>query len=396
MPSRASAGAATVNVVMAPSPRRLQAAVICTPGLEFVSRGELEALGLKPKPAGSGTVEFAASHRQLYAANVWLRSATRVVVRLATFRATDFRRLQEGASEIDWSPWLADGTAPRFRISANHSKLYHTQAIAQRLHQVVRPPSTGEREQLFVVRIERNTVTISVDASGDALHHRPWRTELGVAPIRTTMAAGLLLATGWDTSTNLCDPFCGSGAIPIEAALLAGHRPPGGDRTFAFMDWPSFEPGTWASVKGEVVAARRPIDAQIHAADRDGDAVAMARANAERAGVADDISFETRVVSHLPALPGPGSVVTNPPYGRRVGDGRLDGLFQRFGAVVRERLADWDLALVCADPKLAAKADGRLRRVARFRHGGLKVELLARPAVPATTPAEVDHAPQHS
>ncbi|MEL7157832.1 MAG: class I SAM-dependent RNA methyltransferase [Actinomycetota bacterium] len=381
---------------MAPSPRRLPAAVICTPGLEFVTRRELEALGLKPKPAGTGTIEIAASPRQLYAANVWLRSATRVVVRLATFRATDFRRLQEGAAEIDWAPWMADGVAPRFRISCNQSKLYHTQAIAQRLHQVVAPPSTGEPEHLFVVRIERNTVTISVDASGDALHHRPWRTELGAAPLRTSMAAALLLAAGWDGTTNLCDPFCGSGTIPIEAALLAANRPPGGERSFAFMDWPSFEPGTWASVRGEVTAAARPLQAAIHAADRDGSVVAMARANAERAGVADEVSFAERVVSHLPALPGPGTVATNPPYGRRVGDGRLDGLYQRFGAVVRERLPEWELAMVCADPKLAAKADGRLRRAARFRHGGLKVELLARPAVPATATTEADHAPQHS
>ncbi len=381
---------------MASPPRRLPAAVICTPGLEFVCRDELIALGLKPKPAGRGTLEVAATPRQLYAANVWLRTATRVVVRLATFRATDFRRLQDGADAIDWSPWLADGIAPRFRISTNDSKLYHTQAIAQRLHQVVGPPSIGEPEQLVVVRIERNTVTISVDSSGEPLHHRPWRTDLGEAPLRTTMAASLLLAAGWDRTTGLCDPFCGSGVIPIEAALLAGNRPPGGDRGFAFHQWPSFETGTWASVRGEISAAATPIETPIHGSDRDADVVAMARANAERAGVADAVTFADRVVSHLPALPPPGLVVTNPPYGRRVGDGRLDGLYQRFGSVVRERLPEWGLAMVCTDAKLAAKADGRLERVARFKHGGLKVELRTRPAGAPTAPAAADHAPQHS
>ncbi len=382
---RRSTGNGTLRLTMNPKRTPFNAAVICTPGLEFVTGAELERLGLRPKPAGPGTLSVAMTARSLYAANVWLRTATRVVVRLATFRSTDFRHLQERAAEIDWTPWLAEGVAPRFRITATDSKLYHTQAVAQRLHQVVGPPSIGEPEQLFVVRIDRNTVTISVDASGEPLHHRPWRTDLGPAPLRTTMAAALLLGVGWDGTTGLCDPFCGGGTIPIEGALLAAGLPPGGDRSFGFQDWPSFEPGTWASVRGEVEARRTPAtdpgtEVAIHASDRDPDAVAAARANAERAGVSDLLKIDQRVVSHLPALGDRGLVATNPPYGRRVGDGALDGLYRRFGAVVRERLPAWDLALVCADRRLAARADRDLVRKARFRHGGLKVELLARTA----------------
>lgn len=376
-----------------PGPRRggrYDAAAICTPGLEFICRQELTALGCKPKPAGPGTLEFSATARQLYAANVWLRSASRVVVRLARFRSTDFAHLQDRLSQLDWSPWLADGMAPRFRVSANDSKLYHTQAIAQRFHQVVGAPSIGEPEQLFVVRVERNTVAISVDASGEALHRRPWRTELGPAPLRTTMAAALLIGSGWDGSTPLLDPFCGSGTIPIEAALLARNAPPGGDRPFAFQQWPSYEPGTWASVAGEIASKRVESETPIYASDRDGDVIAAAKANAERAQVADDIEFTTRVVSHLPALPGPGLVATNPPYGRRMGEAKLDALYRRLGAVVRERCDGWDLALVCPDPKLAGKADGRLSRVAKFRHGGLPVEMLHRGPIEASQPGSAN------
>lgn len=358
--------------------QRYEAAAICTPGLEFVCRRELTALGCKPKPAGPGTLEFSATARQLYAANVWLRTASRVVVRLARFRSTDFAHLQDRLGKLDWSPWLADGIAPRFRVSANDSKLYHTQAIAQRFHQVVGAPSIGEPEQLFIVRLERNTVTISVDASGEALHRRPWRTELGSAPLRTTMAAAMLIASDWDGTTPLLDPFCGSGTIPIEGALLARQAPPGGDRSFAFQQWPSYEPGTWASVAGEIASRRTTECCPIYASDRDGEVIQAAKANAVRAGVGDDIEFSTMVVSHLPARPGPGLVATNPPYGRRMGAAKLDGLYRRLGAVVRERCEGWSLALVCPDPKLAAKADGRLTRVARFRHGGLPVELLGR------------------
>ena len=369
-------------------PHRL--AVVCTPGLEAWCRQELVDLGLKPKPAGPGTFEADATTRQLYAANLWLRTAARVVMRVATFRATDFARLQAGAAEVDWSPWLAEGTAPRFRISSNDSKLYHTDAIAQRLHQVVGAPSLGEPEQLFIVRIERNTVTISADASGDALHHRPWRMELSAAPLRTSMAAAGLAAAGWRGETSLLDPFCGAGTIPIEAALVASGLPPGGRRPFAFHTWPSFEAGTWASVVAGIPAEPRPLPdgVTISGSDRDADLVRAAEANAERAGVADRVRFTTTVVSQLKARPGPGLVLTNPPFGRRLGDQRLDGLYRRLGIVANQRLAEWDLALVCPERRLAHLADGRLVTQARFRHGGLPVELLYRPASGAAEAAE--------
>lgn len=369
-----------------PTATRYRAAAICTPGLELACRRELVELGCRPKPAGPGTIEFDATTRQLYAANTWLRTAARVLVRAATFRSTDLAHLERRAAEIDWSQWCAEDVAPTFRVTTNDSKLYHTGAIAERLHRVAGPPSTGEPEQLFVVRIERNTVTVSVDASGQALHHRPWRTELGDAPLRPTMAAAMLIATGWEGTTPLLDPFCGCGTIAIEAALLARRLPPGGDRTFAFQHWADFQPGTWASVTGEVAAGGDVADVPpIMASDRDAAAVSAARANAERAGVAADIELAARVVSHLRARTDAGLVATNPPYGKRVGGGDLRGLYRRFGAVVRERLPRWSLAMISSDRSLAALADRRLDRVARFRHGGLAVELLFRPAPAAVT-----------
>ena len=368
---------------------RYRAAAVCTPGLEPVCADELRALGCRPKRAGPGLLEFGATARQLYSANVWLRTASRVIVRIGTFRATDFAHLQEHAAKIDWKRWVPEGHAPRFRISSNNSKLYHTKAIAQRLHQVGLPPSIGEPEQLFIVRVERNNVTISVDSSGQALHKRPWRTELGEAPLRTTMAAAMVLLSGWDAETPLIDPFCGSGVIGIEAALYAGGRPPGGEREFAFHSWSDFEPGSWASVVGgiESTSDRRTggndqaRPAIIRLSDRDREVVAMAERNAERAQVSDRIEFEARVVSHLKALPGSGMVVTNPPYGKRVGRSELSGLYGRLGAVARERLPGFGLTVLTPDARLAKAADGRLRSAARFRHGGLPVEVFQRPPV---------------
>lgn len=379
--------------------QRLDAAAICTPGLESFVEDELRDLGMKPKKGAHGVVSFRATTRQLYAANVWLRTASRVLVRLATFRATDFAHLQMRASEVDWAPWIGDDVAPEFRVTSHKSKLYHTEGIAQRLHKTVGPPSRGEPVQPFVVRFEKDLCTISVDTGGTPLNHRGWRRDIGIAPIRPTMAAAMLASIGYDGSLPLADPFCGSGTIAIEAALMARRLPPGGSRRFAFQTWPSFDPGTWASVQGEVAAKGDPArTVVIEAADRDTTAVEITTKNAERAGVADVVAVEQRVVSHLEGRTGPGWIATNPPYGKRVGDGDLVPLYKRFGAVLRERRPEWGLVMIANDRALARAADGRLAPAAGFSgsfgHGGLRVQVLSRPgAAPAPSsdrPAETE------
>lgn len=372
---------------------RFDAAAICTPGLEAFVEEELRRLGVKPRPGRSGVVEFTCTTRQLYLSNVWLRTASRVLVRVAKFRATDFAHLQLRAAEVDWTRWIADDLAPEFRVSSSKSRLYHTEAIAERLHKIVGPPSRGEPTQPFVVRFDRDLCTISVDTGGTPLNHRGWRLDLGVAPIRPTMAAAVLAAAGFDGSLPLLDPFCGSGTIAIEAALIARNLPPGGARRFAFQMWPDFDRGTWASVKGEAEANARTIEPgslTIEASDRDTMAVDATSANAERAGVADLVQIEQRVVSHLPARSGPGLVVTNPPYGKRVGDGELAPLYKRFGAVLRERRPEWSLTMVAADVRLARSADRRLEPLSRFGHGGLKVQVLSRPGSEPTATDPTD------
>lgn len=375
------------------APTRHQAAAICTPGLESILESEMAALGLKPKPGNRGVVEFRANNRQLYAANLWLRTASRVLVRIGSFKATDFDHLQRRAEEVDWASWIADGHAPEFRVTSNKSALYHTSAIAQRLHQVVGPPSIGEPVQPFVIRFDRDIATVSVDSGGVPLSHRAWRTELGVAPLRPTMAAAMLLGSGWDGTTSLIDPFCGCGTIAIEAALLARGRPPGGARQFAFQTWPDFEPGAWASVNGAAKGTDLPDHVKIEAFDRDAAAVAATKSNAERAGVEGNLTIDKRLVSHLTGDDEQGLVVTNPPYGKRVGDGDLLPLYKRFGAVVRERRRQYGLTVVVTDRKLGRALDGRLKPLTRFGHGGLKVSVLNRPG---ETPAPADPDPEAS
>lgn len=376
---------------------------VCPVGAEALTAAELVALGIKPGRADRGGVAFRATNRQLYAANLWLRTSTRVLVRVAAFSASSFAGLEARAAEVEWGQWLAPDTVPVFRVTAISSALYHTDAIAERLERAAgaavgsgnrrtgrAAPGGGDDDaggQMFVVRARNDRFTISVDTSGVPLYKRGWRVDVAKAPLRETLAAALLAAVGWNGSSPLIDPFCGSGTIAIEAALAARNIPPGHQRDFAFFDWPSFAPGTWASVIGAAVEGQRDDEGgavPIVAADRDAGAIAAAQANAERAGVADDIDFRHAAVSDLvaPVSGQRGWVVTNPPYGERLDrSGDLRNLYARFGTVARERLAGWRVAMLVADRHLAAHSGLSLETALRLDNGGIGVELLVTPPI---------------
>jgi putative N6-adenine-specific DNA methylase len=371
-------------------PARHDCLVVCTPGLETVLHGELTALGVRTATPTRGGVAVALTERQLYAVNLWARTATRVLVRIGSFPARTFAELEDGAATLAWHRYLGGDRAPVFRVSASASRLYHSGAIAQRLAAACgRPPGLpGDIDagtgQLVVVRLHRNRCTVSVDSSGAALHRRGWRLATAKAPLRETLAAALLLAAGWDGTTPLVDPFCGSGTIPIEAALLARDLAPGLGRGFAFQHWGGFRPGTWASVMGEARRRARPAaEVALVASDRDEGAVTATRANAERAGVLADVEVSRRTVSDVvpPAGTGPGWLLTNPPYGSRVGGGDLRNLHARLGRVARERLPGWRVGLLVVDPRLAGHTGLALHEALRTTNGGIDVRLLV------TTPA---------
>lgn len=395
---------------------RLHAAAVCAPGLEAVTAAELTALGVAPGRAARGLVPFSTTVRNLYAANLWLRTATRVVVRIATFESRDLDAFAARARGVPWAPWLPPDVPVRFRVTTHACRLTHTTVLAERLARAAgvdpapvetpgEPPVDDDDElppPLVVVRGVHDRFTISVDSSGAPLHRRGWRRAVAKAPLRPTVAAGLLLASGWDPTTPLIDPFCGSGTIAIEAARLARHLPPATERAFAFEAWPDVEPGTWASVRGEARSrALEHAPAPIAASDRDAGAVAAATGNAARAGVTDDLSLRVAPVSDLeppgpraghdegatPELP-PAWLVTNPPWGGRVaGGGDLRNLYARFGTVARERLLGGRLVLLAADPTLAGHTGLRLDELFATDSGGVPVRALTAPLTAPSTGA---------
>jgi putative N6-adenine-specific DNA methylase len=365
---------------------------VCAPGLEALVAAELTARGLKPGRIERGGVPFRATTRGLYAANVWLRTASRVLVRTGRFRATTFADLVRHAEALPWDRYLAPGTPVSWRVSSHRSRLYHTGAIAERLAPIAErlgaPEQPVQPVQPVVVRIVQDLVTISVDSSGEHLHRRGWRLAGAKAPLRETLAAAMVLASGWDGVTSFVDPLCGSGTVAIEAALFAQGLAPGRARRFAFHRWPSFEPGTWASVAGELRAAddgsaTRPAPI-IVAADRDEGAARATRENAERAGVAPRLdvrraSFSETAQSIANTFAGaPGWLVTNPPYGTRVRGGDLRDLYASLGAVAQGPLAAWHVGLLVADRALAGHT--RLDLDTRFvtSNGGIPVTFAAR------------------
>jgi putative N6-adenine-specific DNA methylase len=227
-------------------------------------------------------------------------------------------------------------------------------------------------------------LTVSADSSGALLHRRGYRLAVAKAPLRETVAAAMLLGSGWDPSAPLLDPMCGSGTIAVEGALLARRIAPGlahpraATRRFAFMEWPSFDEHAWrVDVERARALALPAAPAPIAASDRDAGAIAAAAANAERAGVPADIAFDVRALSAVEPPRGPGWLVTNPPYGERVGDrDRLRNLYAQLGNVARRKCDGWMLALLSSDPRLDGQLGIPLTESLRTSNGGIPVRLM--------------------
>lgn len=382
----------------APIPALLSCYATTTPGLEAVLATELAALGHRGEP-DSGGVGFAADRGGLAAALLQLRTASRVVVRLAQFRARTFAELERHGGTVDWTAVVPAGMPVHFRVTSRKSRLYHHDGIAERLERsvaaavpgstAIRAPAEAEsREhdvtmlpevQRFVVRLFRDEVTISADASGALLHRRGWRQEVARAPLRETLAAAMLLAMAWRGELPLFDPLMGSGTIPIEAALLARRIAPGRGRRFAAESWPLLGAASFLAERTRAAAAelaRAPVT--IVGADRDPGATMAAIANAERAGVVLDVSFTRATVSELPPDEGAGLLLSNPPYGVRVGErNALRSLYAALGNVVRDRRPGWRLALLVNDRVLQGQVGMPMREVFRTTNGGIDVRLVA-------------------
>jgi putative N6-adenine-specific DNA methylase len=410
--------------------------VVSAPGLEGVTAREAEALaasarlGVSAGRAGSkapavpveipieipidvqaveGGVEITGPPELAYRANLELRTATRVLARVGEVRAREFAKLRHAIAGLPWEGLIGPDTTIKVSASISRCRLYHTGAIAEtvalgigdRLGRTVRsaakasaPPRAGDAQpagepvQTVLLRGSDDRFMISVDSSGERLHRRGWRQENAAAPLRETLAAGLLALCDWEPSLALVDPMCGAGTIPIEACAQALGIMPGIDRHFAFEDWPLHQGAprkAWdqlrqraAAVSAEKRAANTPPTfAPILGSDRSAPAVDSARRNAERAGVGEALRIDRRELTDARPTAERGLLLINPPYGRRLGDRRtLVRLYREIGLVLRSHFRGWRAGVLVADRGQAESI--RLPIVGSFplSNGGLRVTLL--------------------
>jgi len=355
-------------------------------GLESHPSAEL---GNNPEVEENGGIDFAGTLDDVWRANLQLRTASRILVRLGEFYTITFSELRKKASQLSWESYLEPGQPVSIRVTCHKSRLYHSDGVAERVAGAifdrlkkpspvikVKDETSPERTQLVIVRFHHDFCTISIDSSGELLHRRGYRLETAKAPLRETLAAGLIIASGWDRVSPLIDPFCGSGTIPIEAALIARRTWPGEKRKFAFMNWPGYSPRTL----GKIMVTNKnnlPVDFPLIAAsDRDAGAIQIAQSNASRAGLTDQIQFTCQAVSAIMPPPAKGWIVTNPPYGVRVSANQdLRNLYAQFGKVLRLKCPDWHFAILCSEPALLHQTGLHFQETLLFKNGGIKVRL---------------------
>ncbi|MBM3907987.1 MAG: class I SAM-dependent RNA methyltransferase [Gemmatimonadetes bacterium] len=369
------------------------ALIITAPGLEALARRELLALGISATSEEPGVVEAPLNARDLMRANLHLRTASRVAVRLAAFRALTFADVERHAKRVPWESVVTPGRRIRFRVTCRKSRLYHSGAVAQRLMEALaarvsgvsdagaasHDEDDGQGEQLFIVRLFRDQLVLSADSSGALLHRRGYRQATAKAPLRETLAAAMLLGADWEGHTAFADPMCGSGTLAIEAALLARRMAPGRARAFAFEQYPGHDPRAWQAVRDDAAAEELPrTPIPIQASDRDAGAVTAAQANAARAGVMNDVEITRQSLSALTVGPAPGLLAVNPPYGIRVGDkGPLRDLFAQLGHVARACAPGWRLAILSADRHLERQVRLPFAEQWTSTNGGIPVRLVA-------------------
>jgi putative N6-adenine-specific DNA methylase len=360
------------------------------PGLEPAVQAEAEALGFSPRPVEGG-VELTGAPGLHQEANLRLRTASRVWLRLGRFPAADAGALTKGLAGLPMGPVWDGRTAPRLSVVLHRARFKGPDAVLAAAARAWGLPSVERAGPLdeessegltLLVRVEGDTCTVSADTSGEPMHRRGYRQEVSRAPLRETLAAGILVLAGYDGVEPLVDPMCGSGTFLIEGAWMSQRRAPGLQRAFAFERFPGFDAADWGARKTRVEAEALPAPrSALRGHDINAGSLGTARRNARRAGVT--LTLERQDVRTLaaPAGLGPGLVVVNPPYGKRVGEAEdLPGLYRAMGATFRRAFKGWRAAvLLPEDPGLLRALNLPEERNLPVRNGGLRCRLLLCP-----------------
>ncbi|MBR5376961.1 MAG: class I SAM-dependent RNA methyltransferase [Lachnospiraceae bacterium] len=368
--------------------RRYDIAIPCHFGLESVCKREITDLGYTIKTVSDGRIVFEGDASAIVRSNIFLRTAERVLVCIGTFRAESFDELYEKTRALDWASVLPENA--RFwvkKASSVRSKLFSSSDIQKIVKKAIvdSMASRYKRERFeedgddYPIRvfINKNEVTVSLDTSGDSLHKRGYRKLQGTAPIAENLAAAIIGLTPWKDGRILVDPFCGSGTIPIEAAMKARNIAPGAGREFTAEKWTGLiDRKLWYEALDEANdMIRKDAAADIQGYDIDGEVLKAARANAKAAGVEDMIHFQQRPVNELAHHNKYGFIITNPPYGQRLEDEEsLPKIYSQIGQSM-DRLDTWSYYIITAYDDAERHIGKRASKNRKIYNGMIKTYL---------------------
>jgi putative N6-adenine-specific DNA methylase len=352
-------------------------------GVEAIVAGELRKLGYKDMNVKDGKVTFEAPVSAICRANLWLRCADRVFLKMGEFEAETFDQLFEGTKAIAWERWIPKDVAFPVTGSCIRSKLMSIsdcqsiikKAVVERLKLRYRLnifPETGQRYKI-VFWILKDQVILAIDTSGDGLHKRGYRRLTTAAPLKETLASALLYISRWNEEKPLIDPFCGSGTIPIEAALMGLNIAPGINRSFDAMNWPEIDSKFWnESVEEARDLIRRVTGLKIYGYDMDAGAVETCRFHAKEAGVGEMLHFQVRDMKQTSSRFEYGIVVTNPPYGDRLGNKNENALLYRdMSKAFRTNLRTWSYYIISSDIDFERHFGEKANRKRKLYNGGI-------------------------
>lgn len=351
--------------------------------LEGVTARELEALGIKVKEPQASRVLFEGSFEDAAKANLWLRTAGHVRLVVGSFRAETFDELFEGTKAIAWEQWIERDYAFPVTCRSVNSKLFSLsdcQAIVKKA--IVERLKTRHKVDWFSekgpvagveVHIHKDVATLSIDTSGDGLHMRGYRKLNGPAALRETLAAALVLLTKWRGDRPFADPLCGTGTIAIEAAMFARNIAPGAKRSFAAETLGWFPRNAFDTERKRAAEAiKKDMQLDIYASDFDAEAISMAKYHAKAAGVAADVRIEQAVLKKFTSALPQGHIITNPPYGERMGDAReVEAVYRELGALY-SRLDRWAFHVITSSEDFERFFGHRSDSRRELRNGQLK------------------------
>ncbi len=354
-------------------------------GMEAFSVRELKRLGYEDVKTEDGRITFMGDMMAVARANMWLRTAERVFIKVGEFEALTYDELFEGVKALEWERWLSKDSAFPVKGHTLKSQLASERdcqaiikkAVSMRLNQKYGIEWFEETGSVYQIQFSlmKNKVTLLIDTSGDPLHKRGYRRVSNLAPVRETIAAAMVMLSYWKYEYPLCDPFCGSGTIPIEAVMFKENMAPGRNRAFAYEKFLQSDKKITYDVKTEADDLKRDIPLTVYASDIDSDTVLIAKANADNAGVGKYVKPKVKDALNFKSDIPCGTIMCNPPYGERLGDKKeCEILYSRLGKLYKD-LDNWSMYVLAADERFEEHFGKRANKRRKIYNGMIKCNI---------------------